>query len=329
MDHHDWQWSADDDGGHSDAETADLSGGDDLGHGEGFTDFGDHDLGGDQDLGGHDLGGHDDLGGQHELRPDSLDEPLGTENAAATYDADVADHGDFDEHGAGYSHDDDQGQDPPGVPSGGAPGDHDAALTSGHDLGADPSSHGTDPDAHGADLSSHGTEPGSHDPQTDDHGAGAAADPDAHDGAVPGDHHHDVAPGDHDGQPDPAADHADGHAYEVNDGHGDATGDHLVGVDPDLDHRADDPGWHDDPFPPELHLDATPEPVDGFPWIDPASLGGHDVDDYTHSPAGAESLDLAHYSGIDIPDGTDPWTALFGSEDPATSSLAQWWAPRG
>ena len=258
MEHHDWEWS-DDDGGHGDAETADLSGGDDLGHSGDFTDFGDHDLGG----GHEDLGGHDDLGGQH-LSHDNLDEPLGTENAVGAYDADIADHG------AGYTHDEDPGH----------------------------------TDTHDADQVSHDADPASHDP-----------DPASH------------IPDPHDGQPDPAD-----HPFEATDAHGDATGDHLVGVDPDLDHRADDPGWHDDPFPPELHLDGTPEPVDGFPWVDPATLGGHDVDVYIHAvtgDGGADAHDLAQYGGIDIPAGSDPWTALFGAEDPATSSLAQWWAPNG
>jgi hypothetical protein len=113
----------------------------------------------------------------------------------------------------------------------------------------------------------------------------------------------------------------------------------LVGADPDLDHTADDAAWHgaDDPFPPDLHL-AAPEPVDGFPWSDPSSLGdadGHDSDDYLrmldggHDTGGSATAaaDLAQYEGIDVPAGSDAWSTLIGSEDPATSTLARWWAP--
>jgi hypothetical protein len=298
MEHHDWEWSSDDDGaGHGDAETADLTGGDDLGHSDGFTDFGDsdHDLGGDP-------GGHDDLGG-HTLDRDSLDEPLGTENAVGAYDADTG----FDHDDPGHTDPSDNNDHDPGVP------DHDAVAATDQDHGPGAAS---DPSAHDG-----ATDPAAHD--------GSPPDPSGHDGQPD--------PGAHDGQPDPvghddpaAGDHATDHTFEVNDGHGDATGDHLVGVDPDLDHRADDPGWHDDPFPPELHLETTPEPVDGFPWVDPAILGGHDADAFTHAVTGdttPDGHDLASYHGIEVPSGGDPWTALFGAEDPATSNLAQWWAP--
>lgn len=98
-----------------------------------------------------------------------------------------------------------------------------------------------------------------------------------------------------------------------------------VGADPDLDAHAD--GWTDQPFPNPLDLDA-PEPVDGFPWTDPATLGGEPLPDADAGYQGApEATELASYAGEEIPPGADPWTALSASEDPATSNLARWWAP--
>ncbi|MGN9908394.1 hypothetical protein ACTMTJ_12690 [Phytohabitans sp. LJ34] len=98
-----------------------------------------------------------------------------------------------------------------------------------------------------------------------------------------------------------------------------------VGADPDLDAHADT--WTDQSFPEPLDLDA-PEPVDGFPWTDPTTLGAAPLPDadaaYQGGPAATE---LAAYAGEDLPAGADPWTALSASEDPATSSLARWWSP--
>lgn len=98
-----------------------------------------------------------------------------------------------------------------------------------------------------------------------------------------------------------------------------------VGADPDLDTNAD--GWTDQSFPEPLDLDA-PEPVDGFPWTDPATLGAEPLPDPDAGYQGApEPTELASYAGEEIPPGADPWTALSASEDPATSSLARWWSP--
>jgi len=78
-------------------------------------------------------------------------------------------------------------------------------------------------------------------------------------------------------------------------------------------------------FPPALDVGELPEPVDGFPWIDTGSLG------VVHAAAAAETTDpvrpeeLAEYAGLDLPEAQDPWAALAGSEDPATSTLARWW----
>jgi len=256
MEHHGFDWTGDEDGHDGNAETADLGGDDDLGSPDlgghdlgGFGDFGESDLGGpDQDLGGPDAGGHD-AGG--------LEEPLGTENAAATFDASVGHEGDFDDPFGGH--------DP-----GGEPGDHDGAGESG---------------LHGA-----------------------------HDGGDPGD------------GPDGPGDDGPGD---------DGPGLDLVGTDPHLDHTADDPGWDDQPFPPDLGITDPPEPVDGFPWSDPAALGEHAdaTDDYAQTFDGAlddgAPADLAAYDGVELPPGIDAWTALLGSEDPATSALARWWAPGG
>src|SRR5262245_26807642 len=119
MEHHDWGLPDD---GSADADTADL--GDDGDFGAhlpgGFGDELGPELGGGDDLGGHDLGS--DVG--HELgadlgRPDALDEPLGTENAAAHFDAALAGH--------------DGGEDPDGELHGEAHLD----LGDGHDGGPD------------------------------------------------------------------------------------------------------------------------------------------------------------------------------------------------
>ncbi|MEU8816908.1 hypothetical protein [Actinoplanes sp. NPDC048796] len=82
-----------------------------------------------------------------------------------------------------------------------------------------------------------------------------------------------------------------------------------------------------DVFPPQVDVGELPEPVDGFPWIDTGSLGV--------VPAGApdtpvdpvQPQELADYAGEQLPPGVDPWAALADSEDPATSTLARWWAP--
>jgi hypothetical protein len=175
--------------------------------------------------------------------------------------------------------------------------------------------------------------------------------PDAHHDADPTTGHGDDPNTDHgDGQVDPHADavdpdhgddHGDGHGDDHDDGYGDGHEAHaetLVGTDPDIDHGADHADWHDDnPFPPGLDIHA-PEPVDGFPWSDPATLGdGAGPDDYapdyshlvnTGDEGGpAHAADLAQYDGVEVPPGTDAWTHLLGSEDPATSALARWWTP--
>ncbi|MEU4428603.1 hypothetical protein AB0F81_48965 [Actinoplanes sp. NPDC024001] len=80
-------------------------------------------------------------------------------------------------------------------------------------------------------------------------------------------------------------------------------------------------------FPPALDVGELPEPVDGFPWIDTATLGAPDPSGFT-APVEAVSADeLAAYAGVEIPEGANPWEVLAADEDPATSALARWWTP--
>jgi hypothetical protein len=143
--------------------------------------------------------------------------------------------------------------------------------------------------------------------------------------------------------PDPGLDHTDpgqhGHyddvpADEPGHGTGGEHAEHLVGVDPDTPDQHDGV-WHDDEFPPQLELDARPDPSDGYPWADPDTLGDPgmlpDADraDLTVG-GGAPAGDLFAYAGLDAaPPGVDPWSLLLGSDDPATSTLARWWSPTG
>lgn len=100
------------------------------------------------------------------------------------------------------------------------------------------------------------------------------------------------------------------------------------GSDPDV--HGDD-GWPDPQFPEQLHLDSPPEPVDGFPWSDAGVLGDPHAVSGAYDPVAdadpANPADLAGYDGVDVPAGADPWAQLLTSDDPATSSLAGFWAP--
>jgi hypothetical protein len=107
----------------------------------------------------------------------------------------------------------------------------------------------------------------------------------------------------------------------------------LVGADPDL--PAEGGGDWGPQFPPSLELEHVPDPVDGYPWSDPGALGGGDPDaaragwDAAAGWSAPAPAELADYAGAEVPSGGDPWAALLGSDDPATSSLARWWAPGG
>jgi hypothetical protein len=115
---------------------------------------------------------------------------------------------------------------------------------------------------------------------------------------------------------------------------GDGGHEATFGADPDADPTADDPAWHEAHFPEELHLSDPPEPVDGFPWTDADVLGGPDHDlSAAYDPAAAEPgapdvTGLVDYAGGHAPAGTDPWSLLIGSDDPAASTLATFWAPQ-
>ncbi|WP_229074841.1 hypothetical protein [Actinoplanes sp. DH11] len=95
---------------------------------------------------------------------------------------------------------------------------------------------------------------------------------------------------------------------------------------PDLPDVADPPDEvpADDPFPPALELGDLPEPVDGFPWIDTATLGTPDTGGFTPplDPVTPEELAAYAHTG-----GPADWAALADSDDPATSALARWWTP--
>ncbi|MGH3738437.1 MAG: hypothetical protein ACRDT6_22940 [Micromonosporaceae bacterium] len=116
------------------------------------------------------------------------------------------------------------------------------------------------------------------------------------------------------------------------DDHGDVS-DAMIGTDPDTDPLADDASWQSDPFPAALDLDQPPEPVDGMPWSDPALLGDPGSEPLPEPGAGFDDpppvSDLYAYDGMGAPadSGAPAWSTLGGSEDPATSSLARFWAP--
>lgn len=77
-------------------------------------------------------------------------------------------------------------------------------------------------------------------------------------------------------------------------------------------------------FPPALDVGDLPEPVDGFPWVDAASLGTADFTTPETDPVAAQ--DLAAYAATDLPPGADGWETLAASDDPAVSALARWWS---
>jgi hypothetical protein len=108
--------------------------------------------------------------------------------------------------------------------------------------------------------------------------------------------------------------------------------DPVPGTDPDLNPFADDESATADPFPRALDFAQPPEPVDGMPWTDPDLLGDDDTVPLPDPTAGYEEsppvTDLYTYDGMEpSPDDSDPWASLADSEDPATSSLARFWAP--
>ncbi len=149
---------------------------------------------------------------------------------------------------------------------------------------------------------------------TDDDPAAAVSLPD-----TPAGYADDTADADH-----PGADHGVPYPHGVDGG---PLG--HVGADPDA--VAESGADTDLPFPPAVDVGELPEPVDGFPWIDTGTLGvvaadtiAADADAGTY-PA-VHPGDLAAYAQEDLPPAVDPWAALAASDDPATSTLARFWA---
>jgi hypothetical protein len=110
--------------------------------------------------------------------------------------------------------------------------------------------------------------------------------------------------------------------------------DHHIAAADDL-HVTGQPTHHDttadyddpapaDVFPPPVDVGELPEPVDGFPWTDAATLGDPDLGPH-HVLEPVDPHELAEYAGTEIPPGADPWTVLAASDDPATSTLARFW----
>jgi hypothetical protein len=265
-------------------------------------------------------GDHSDASGTPDDLPESPGHDPGDYDTA---DLSADDHGDY---GSGYGSDD-----PSGAPDPTA-GDN----LDGDDLSAD---HGADagdepPGATHADGDASG-EPGadgdSHDSPADDH-SGEADHGDVD--AVPDEHGEAGTPGDdHGDQPDQgdAGDQADQDAHEhASDDAADTDATQQEHFGAGLDSAGDHEGsWHDDEFPAQLDLHA-PEPLDGYPWTDPGSLGAlddladHGVADVTQP---ADPQDLFDYAGLDPEPGSNPWEQLLASDDPATSALARWWGP--
>ncbi|GIF76133.1 hypothetical protein [Asanoa siamensis] len=168
--------------------------------------------------------------------------------------------------------------------------------------------HGGFDDLSGGDLSSgDGLSAGDHLAGHDDPAGFGADDPFAPDALV-SDHHNWAAGLDEDGT----------------DGLGPIDATHLFGTDPDVSAYTD-ALWPTPEFPAALDLGAAlPEPIDGAPWTDPASLGVAGPADLVAGDA-PEPADLAAYAGLDP--ASSGWEALVGSEDPATSALARFWGP--
>jgi hypothetical protein len=214
-------------------------------------------------------------------------------------------------------------------------GDHDGSLSDAG-LGGYEEPGGGEPGPPGGDAGGHitdsagaggGDEPPSGGGYLEDDPMGGFADHDADADAGLGDA--DAGPGDT-GPADADADTGPGDADT-----GPADAGHLehvpqealesvVGADPDVDPAAE---WTPAEFPEQLDV-TPPEPVDGYPWSDAlavAAPGSGGADPASGPDASAPAEDLLDYAGADA--GDDPWSALLGSDDPATSSLGRWWAP--
>lgn len=190
------------------------------------------------------------------------------------------------------------GPDDDGGAAGFGPADADYGTAGGDGYGPD----GADADpGDGGDLGPDGPAP---DPVTDPTAA-YGVDPYGDDGATDD-------PG-ADGATDEPGDAADGEAAL---GPADLG---PVGADPDVDPYADGT-WPAPAFPEAIDVGPPPEPVDGFPWVDPATLGDPGAVAGDPTPTGdAAPADLAEYAAL------DPGTPLTATDDPATAALARFW----
>jgi hypothetical protein len=143
------------------------------------------------------------------------------------------------------------------------------------------------------------------------------------------DFHHDDQPPFDDGAPD-HFDHFDdvGHHVEtppVEEHHLPTTEDvHVFEEHHDTTAVDDNTPEPADVFPPPVDVGELPEPVDGFPWTDAATLGTPDLAAHDALQT-VDPHELAEYAGTEIPPGADPWAVLADSDDPATSTLARFW----
>ena len=128
----------------------------------------------------------------------------------------------------------------------------------------------------------------------------------------------------HEQEPLPLEDHADLLHHEPDLPDQADFGDQPAAAVPDL--AEPDIVGTTDMFPPSLDVE-LPEPVDGFPWIDTATLGSADPAGFTAPAEPVSAQEIAAYAGADIDGDADPWATLAASEDPATSALARWWTP--
>jgi hypothetical protein len=102
--------------------------------------------------------------------------------------------------------------------------------------------------------------------------------------------------------------------------------DHHAAIEPaPADDLPEPPEAAGDLFPPALDVGDLPEPVDGFPWIDTATLGATpDPSGFTAPLEPVTPDELAAYAHTGQP---ADWATLSESDDPATAALAKWWAP--
>jgi hypothetical protein len=204
----------------------------------------------------------------------------------------------------------------------------------------DPAAHDSEFPGHGSEFLGDGSEFPGYGSESSGHGGefpGYGGDLAGHDDGLS---EHDIHPSGHDIESSPHSESPPHSIPEMSETRGaEGTGGSDGWDDPGHDGHPgwDDPGhvaWDDpeaaaadhvDVFPPALDVGELPEPVDGFPWIDTGSLGVVDPGPTVEHLDPVRAEELAAYAGEELPPGQDPWAALAGSDDPATSALARWW----